>query len=256
MKTVRITQTLALAAAAGIGAQASAGLVGLWEFEDGGDLTAATIGTDLALTGTDAAVAGSGGVDTGATQVGLGSYYGMTHGIAPNGGGSFVNEWTLVMDVSYPTSSDESWMSFYNTSTANSNDGDAFFRGGGGVVGSIGLSATGYTPDTTEPDTWYRVVFSVDNGSHYRIYVNGVEFDGTSQGIDGRFSLDPLLNILADNDGEDNTMNLSNLAIYDTALTAGEVAGLGSVGTAIVPEPGSLALLGLGGLLIARRRRA
>ena len=53
----------------------NADLAGLWEFENAGALTQATIGSDLALTGSEAAVAGSGGPDTGAAQVGNGDFY-------------------------------------------------------------------------------------------------------------------------------------------------------------------------------------
>lgn len=235
-------------------------LVGLWEFEEGGDLTIATQGADLVLTGTDAAVPGSGtGVDAGAAQLGAGDYYTATHGIAPKGGNSFVNEWTLVMDVSYPEASAGSWMTFYQTNTSNSNDGDAFIRNAG-PTGAIGVGATGYSTDVTVADTWYRVVFSVDNSSHHKTYVNGVEWvDGGAQGVDGRFSLDPIMHFFADNDGDDATINVSNIALYDQALNTGQVISLGGAGRAIpsIPEPASavITLLTMIALAVAHRKR-
>ena len=260
MKSFKMTTAALLGGMMMVGS-AQGALVGLWEFEDGGDLNAATIGADLtqtlttgANTGTVSAVAGSGGPDTGAAQATLGAYFTMTHGIAPNGGGSFVNEYTLVMDISYPQASTGSWMSFYQTNTTNSNDGEGFIRADNQA---IGVGATGYSTNTTVADTWYRVVFTMDGGTAHTTYVDGVEWVPASvQSLDGRFTLDPIMHILADDNGDDATMNLSNLAIFDTTLSANEVTALGGAGRVIVPEPGSLALLGLGGLLIARRRRA
>ena len=48
----------------------------------------------------------------------------------------------------------------------------------------------------------------------------------------------------------------SQEAISDGDLSTGNGRGVAAVLTGtVIPEPGSLALLGLGGLLIARRRR-
>ena len=47
---------------------------------------------------------------------------------------------------------------------------------------------------------------------------------------------------------------MANVKIYDDVSVA--IATLNGEGPQLVPEPGSLALLGLGGLLLARRRRA
>jgi len=199
-------------------------------------------------------------VDAGAAQLGVGDYYTATHGIAPNGGGNFVNKWTLAMDVSYPAASVGSWMTFYQTNSANSNDGEAFIRNSG-PTGAVGVGAVGYSTDLTAADTWYRVVFSVDNSSHHKTYVNGIEWiDGGGQGVDGRFSLDPIVHFFADNDGDDATINVSNIAIYDLALSAGQVSSLGGAGRAIraIPEPASaiVALLVVAPMAVLRRRRA
>ena len=83
-------------------------LVGKWDFNNSTDLTAASIGSDLTLTGSDQAVAGIDAGD-GAARIGAGSYYSCAHGIAANGGGSSVNEYTLVLDMSYPSSSNSKW---------------------------------------------------------------------------------------------------------------------------------------------------
>jgi len=64
----------------------------------------------------------------------------------------------------------------------------------------------------------------------------------------------------AENWGESLTGLLSDIAIWNVALSADEIAGLadGSLTPLTIPEPASLALIGLGSLLIVsqRRRRA
>jgi hypothetical protein len=238
---------------------AQAELVGLWEFENGGGLTSATIGADLALTGSEAAVAGSGnGADAGASQLAVGDYYTVTHGIGANGGGSCcTNEFTILWDVMYPAASAGSWKTLWQTAQPNNNDGDLFIRPSG-PQGAIGTGDTGYSANTTSADTWYRIVASVDSGSHFRVYVNGNEWlDGVAQPVDGRFSLDPTFHVFADNDGDDALMSVSNLAIWDSALDANAVGALGGAGRAIpVPEPAALlmALLAMAGAFGFRRR--
>ena len=246
-------------------APASAGLTGLWEFENPASLTTATVGSNLVLVGSDAAVAGSGsGVDLGATAVGVGSHYRVYHGAAPNGGGdgTYVNKFSILWDVSFPQSSAGSWRSFFQTNTGNTNDGDLFIRPSG-PQGAIGVFDLGYSTNTLAADTWYRVVLTVENGVSSKVYVNGVEWiDGGAEPIDGRFSLDtitsssgnPFFLALGDNDGDDALMNLSNLAVWDSALSANEVIALGGAGRTIgVPEPAALVLAAIG--LLALRRR-
>ena len=48
---------------------------------------------------------------------------------------------------------------------------------------------------------------------------------------------------------------IDDVAIFNGVLTQGELNTVIASGAAAVPEPGSLALLGLGGLLVARRQR-
>jgi hypothetical protein len=233
--------------------------VGLWEFETAANLKSATIGTDLSLTGTDAAVAGSGTPsDLGASRLGVGDYYTVTHGIGANGGGSCcTNEFTILWDLMYPTATAGNWKNLWQTAQPNNNDGDLFIRPSS-PQGAIGTFDTGYTTNTTSPDTWYRVVVSVDNGSFFRVYVDGNEWlNGASQTVDGRFSLDPIFHVFADNDGDDALINVSNLAIWDSALDANAIGALGGAGRALaIPEPSSafLAFLALAGVLRFRHR--
>ena len=58
---------------------------------------------------------------------------------------------------------------------------------------------------------------------------------GSTQPIDGRFSLNQLLLIFADDDGEDGAIYCSELAIWDMALTSEQAKELGGYGH--LPEP-------------------
>ncbi|GAA5496281.1 hypothetical protein Rhal01_02464 [Rubritalea halochordaticola] len=207
-------------------AAAYAGLVGWWKFDDAQDLTKASLGQDLGLVGSHQTATGYGPGD-GAARIGVGSHYQMTHGIGANGGGSYTNEYTLVLDISYPASSTNTWMSLFQTASSNANDGDCFIRNSNGT---IGLSATGYSSWSLASDTWVRLVVSVDNGSSYKIYADGTQIlNGSTQTVDGRFSLESVLLLFADNNGEDNPIDVTSVRIYDRALNATEAANLGDV---------------------------
>ncbi len=215
------------------GADIETGLAGLWRFDDPANLTKADQGQPLVLTGSHQAVSGIDDED-GAARIGIGSYYRCAHGISPNGSGQYVNEWSLVIDFRYPATSAGQWMCFYQTSPSNGNDGDCFIRSGSGT---LGVSATGYSALSTQSDTWYRMVVSVDNGSFYRIYINGIQWlEGSAQAVDGRFSLDPELLLFADENGEDYPIDVSLVALYDRSLTADDAAALrGPGGNEVVP---------------------
>ena len=82
--------------------------------------------------------------------------YKMFPGIEANGGGSSVNQYTLIFDVLYPQSSNRSWRSFYQTNDCNLNDGDLF------VNTSNGIGISGVYDGTIRANRWHRVVFAFD----------------------------------------------------------------------------------------------
>jgi len=206
-----------------------------WEF-NGPDHSRATFGTPLQLVGTVKEVPGVHASD-GAIQIGEGSYYVCTHGVAPNGGGTKVNEWTLLIDFSYPPGSRSDPPSGYNdlfqTNPTNVDDSDWTINSAGAIgIGAVGYSSTrGYT---TNGDTWYRLVLVVDNGTRHDLYMDGAEiFKGTQQGVDGRFSLaSTILLFCAGNnqDRDDAPINVSAVAFWDKPLSADEIAALGRAG--------------------------
>jgi hypothetical protein len=208
---------------------------GVWEF-NAPNQNSATVGAPLEIVGSALNITGVNAKD-GAMTIGEGSYFICTHGIAPNGDGAKVNEWTLLIDFSYPPSSlsdpPNGYNDLFQTDPTNASDADWTINSSGAIgIGAVGYSgASGFT---TQADTWYRMVVVVDNGVRHDIYVDGVEiFKGNQQGIDGRFSLaDTLLLFAAGNnqDGDDAPINVSTVAIWDIPLSSNEILILGYAG--------------------------
>lgn len=204
---------------------------GLWKFDDATDMMKADIGLPLELTGSVTSVEGPKDGNL-AVEIGVGNYMTMTHEIGANGGGSLVNEYTLQMDIAMPTGG--MYHAIYQTAPANDNDAELFINGDN----LIGAWRFGYSTYTVTENVWYRMVVTVKNGAFFKIYMNGyIWVDGSGQDIDGRDALQNKLLLFADEDGEDNTMKCSEVAIWDVALTADEVATLGDATTGIFEKP-------------------
>jgi len=204
--------------------------VGVWDF-DSGDPNAATVGQPLTLVGVVQTVDGVRPGD-GAVQIDVGSHFICRHGIAPNGGGTMVNQWTLLVDFQYPSSSVGKFVDIFQTDPANADDSDWTVHANDGA---IGIAAVGYSRETgftTVPEQWYRMVMPVDNGVRHDLFVDGRQvLQGRPQGLDGRFALADVLLLFAANDGDDNAIQVSKVAIWDRALTAGEAVALGDPNT-------------------------
>ncbi|MEN8192054.1 MAG: T9SS type A sorting domain-containing protein [Bacteroidota bacterium] len=196
-------------------------LVGHWTFNNPSNLTEAVVGNALILNGSHAAVEGPSDT-SGAVRIGVGSYYHAPHGISPNGGGSFVNSYTIVMDVKIPSIG--RYYALYQTEPANTGDGDWFINTGGG----IGIGQTGYTPDKLKPDEWYRIAISVYNGVRHDYYIDGIKMhSGNFGAVDGRFSLDTRVLFFADENEEDNSFDIADIKIFSRDLSDAEMSELG-----------------------------
>jgi len=239
MKKTLLSLVAILAFASFVNAQVPA-RTGWWKFDDISDLMKAEVGQPLVSTGNITSVDGP---STGnlAVEVPLGSYFAMTHGIAANGGGTLVNEYTIQWDFIIPAT--ETWYAFLETEATTSSDADLFIaateNGGiGRVPNSIGTGSLLYTANTVTSDTWYRMVISVKNGEFFKIYINGelwpINQDtpgSLTQDVDARYGLAPIIYIFQDGDGDDGTLKCSELCIWDVALTAEEVLLLGDANT-------------------------
>lgn len=200
---------------------------GWWKFDDPAALVRAEAGygSNLQTVGTSIFAVAGPDSSNGAVRVGIGSYFKMFHGMASNGGGSFVNEYTLRID--FKIAALGSWHAFFQTNTANANDGDCFIN----PTGNIGVAATGYSSLAIRPGEWYRLVVSVKNGSFYNLYLDGqLLLAGSVQSTDGRFAIENPLLLFADENGEDGSIDCAELAIWDIPLAAPEVKQIGGFG--------------------------
>jgi Purple acid Phosphatase, N-terminal domain/Calcineurin-like phosphoesterase/FlgD Ig-like domain len=212
--------------------------IGVWTFDNPESLLGAQQGNDLELVGTHEAISGP-AVGDGAARIGLDSYYRCHHDIAANGAGNpaWVNRFTLVMDIRIPQA--DLWYCLYQTNYSNNNDGDWFIN----QDGHVGVGDTGYSYDTITPGEWYRLAISVSLGEHYDYYLDGqLLHNGGPQSIDGRFALYPAdganqVLFFADENGEDNAIDVAGIWLYETDLAAQELADLGGYGHIVSGPP-------------------
>ncbi|MBN8458891.1 MAG: hypothetical protein J0M04_13740 [Verrucomicrobia bacterium] len=242
----------------------AATLTGLWEFNNSSNPGQATVGSNLTFAGSapgtwSASLADDSstpltGVVT--TAVGPANIIYADHGIAANGGGALVNEWSVLVDIYSPAGSRGAWRSIFQTHTGNINDGDYFVS----RTDTVGVGDITYSPGVIDETKWTRLLITIDlapsGASDIRAYVNGSLFHThtLTGGLDGRFALGSTLLFFSDESGENAPMHVGAIAMWDGALTAGEAAGLGTAGAAVIPES-STSVAGASALLFAAMRR-
>ncbi len=182
----------------------------------------------------------------GGSAVGYG--YVMNHGIAPNGGGTRVNQFTLIMDV-YVDTTGAGAASLLNMNAANTDDGDLFWQGNNFGQGGNGYNGAG----TFTAGAWHRVAIAYDEAATPAFaakYVDGVkQHDWTAgHGLDGtRRSLAPLAALFADGDGDNERrrMWVNSIQIRAGKMNDAELAALGGPSSAGIPaEVGETSVTG------------
>jgi hypothetical protein len=178
----------------------------------------------------------------------------VRHGQPANGGGTYLNNYTLIMDVMFPSVGD--WISLFQTNESFNtqfdlsagNDGDWFVNPSGniGIGGSYG--------GTVVSGTWYRIALVVDSAAHtFTSYIDGVQVQqNVDINVDGRWSLynttnpDPYDHFLLFADetaaaAEMGPVVLNSFQFRDSALSAQDIAGLGGptgFGIGVAPPGG------------------
>ena len=204
---------------------ANAELVGEWKFPVG-DVCKASVGNDLEKftrdgspnfveSSDDGVLPGDGHVLVGQNN-GFRCYHGLAQG----------SSYTVVMDVLFPVGTDDSNQYYHALFQPRpNNDGDCSYfllsdtnHSKFKVWYASGDKKTGYVGDK---GLWYRFVVTYD-GSTKSIYINGNSVrtgdSDSNMAVSGE-----VFYFLLDNDGEDNALDISYAAIYDSVLTADEI---------------------------------
>lgn len=236
----------------------TATLTGQWDF-NAGDLKA-TVGNDLeygsvdveggTLFGTTTSlgvpdIAGHEAMIMAVADLNPMPGYIMKHGAQANGGGAYVNQYTLIFDLLFPSSSDGRWKALLQTAPGNGNDADFFANPANG----LGISAN--YQGTITNDTWNRVALAVDLSGPgpspiVAKFINGVKVGEQvlSEGRDGRWSLNsvtdpdsPYALLFADNDGDNSLMCINSVQFYSGRLSDAAIAALGAPTAEGLPQP-------------------
>jgi hypothetical protein len=164
--------------------------------------------------------------------------YVMEHRIAPNGGGTRVNQYTLIMDVMVGDSGSGAAGMLQVSSPENTDDGDLFWQGNNFGQGGGGYNGTGIFT----PLEWHRVVAAYDMAANPPVvvkYVDGVFQDNwtANQGLDNpRRALLPTAVLFADGDQDERReWWVSAVQIRSAPLSALEIESMGGPSAAGIP---------------------
>jgi hypothetical protein len=166
--------------------------------------------------------------------------YKMYHGATPNGGGVYVNQYTLVVDIYYPASQTNKWGSLFQSNTSNLNDGDFFVRPDN-LGGGIGISSIYH--GAVSANAWHRIAFAFDLSGPgpapiLTKFIDGLKVGQQTAGLDvadGRFSLDPFLLLFADESGDTREAFVSSVQFSNGRRADAFLAALGSPTATKIP---------------------
>ena len=169
----------------------------------------------------------------------------LTHGLAPNGGGAKVNQYTIIMDLLWGSNGTGNGALFQFHDINNPGDGDLYWTRGTGGYGK-GCCSPYNVPNTNHPaNTWARVTFAVDLAANPPVlakYINGIKnyeaITGDRGHVDSAFALNtPQIIMFGDSDNEQSDAYISSLQIREGKMTDDEVAALGGPTATGIPTP-------------------
>jgi hypothetical protein len=192
--------------------------LGHWEFDDSGNPGKATVGQDLGLFGNITQVDGPKAANK-AVRIDAGgsNYLKVTHGLTPDAD-DHVSNWTIMIVFKMIEKNGSNWHTIMQTDITPSGDADFFIR----ENGNVGVGALGYKGPALEVNKWYCLVMLRHNNV-FNSYVNGVLYHDNVDGSNERFNLSEAFLISQDDDGEDNIIDIAEVAVWKTSLSPDEI---------------------------------
>ncbi|MDR2765822.1 MAG: Ig-like domain-containing protein [Tannerella sp.] len=196
-------------------------LTASWSFDDPSDLTKASViegkqGNPLVLAGNITPIDGPSAANR-AIRIAAGgdNYLKVFHGIPFPQGKGYVEDWSILIVFRLPDLN--GWHTILQTDITPAGDADFFIRDNG----LIGVGTLGYVgPQPIEAGRWYRLILSRKGSSQtFYSYVNGKTYHDNVQTDNSRFNLLEAFLVSQDEDGEDQAIEIAEIAVWDQALT-------------------------------------
>lgn len=202
---------------------------GMWLFDDINDLFKAEIGKPLIEVSSGIKITPADGPtpEDKAVFIPELSYLKCQHGISPNPGKTYVNEYTLSMNLKLTSFR---WFSIADINSAN-NNGELFISPYGEI------SVNGYWNSASanmKLNEWHRVMYSIKLDEFVKIYLDGnlVKTISTNASwVDGMYALRPELLLFKDDNSwnDRNNAYASEIIIWGTSLNNMEAAQLDEI---------------------------
>ena len=162
------------------------------------------------------------------------------HGAAPNGGGTNVNQYTVIYDLFYPGNVDLQWRALWQTDTNNTSDADVYVNDSD----AIGISSI-YNGNVSA-GVWHRIAIAFDltgpgTAPVLTKFIDGVKVGEQTSGLsarDGRFALSPTALLFADGTIYNNEVFVSSVQFSNGRRSDAYLAAL--KGPTVSKIPGAI----------------
>ena len=162
--------------------------------------------------------------------------YIMDHQISPNGGGTLVNQYTIIWDMYYSGGT----LPFFNCQNTNNApaDGSLFLQNG-----QMGQGSGGYAMKQNIGTGWHRLAFAVDLAQNLITkWVDGVkqaDWVSSANALDTpRRAWQSTVLLFADGDGDDHdaTVYVKSIQVRNGRLSDAQMAALGGPSATGIPQ--------------------